>query len=118
VTRLLRIGTAGLLAIWLAACGAGASQEPVATNQVDLPRSYRFDPAVITVPAGATVTWTNHDEFTHSIRLLDDGGQVLQIGRGESVSYTFDTVGTHRYDCSFHPQDMKGSVIVGEASAP
>jgi plastocyanin len=67
---------------------------------------------VITVPAGTEVTWTNHDEFTHSVRLLDDGNQVLQIAPGESVSHTFDEVGTHRYDCSFHPQDMRGSVIV------
>jgi plastocyanin len=115
MTRCARIGAAGLLAMWLAACSAGASQTPVATNQVDLPRSYRFDPAVITVPVGTTVTWTNHDEFTHSVRLLDDGGEVMQLAPGESVSFTFDTVGTHDYDCSFHSQDMKGSVIVSDS---
>ena len=104
--------TAAVLIVALSACSAGASASPVATNKVDLPRSYRFEPEVITVPVGTEVTWTNHDQFTHSVRLLDDGNQVFQIAPGESVSYTFDTVGTHRYDCSFHPHDMHGSVVV------
>jgi plastocyanin len=103
---------AAALVVALSACSAGASASPVATNKVDLPRSYRFEPEVITVKAGTEVTWTNHDQFTHSVRLLDDGNQVLEMAPGESVSYTFDSVGTHRYDCSFHPQDMHGTVIV------
>ena len=112
---LLRSVAVGLLAIWLAACSSGASASPVATNQVDLPKSYKFAPANITVPVGTTVTWTNNDEFTHSVRLLDDGGKIMIMKPGESVSFTFDKVGTHNYDCSFHPQNMKGSVIVTAA---
>jgi plastocyanin len=102
---------AGLL---LAACAPQAAAEAVATNQVDLPPSYKFEPAVITVPDGTTVTWTNHDNFTHSVRLLDDGGQVLDLPPGESVSFTFTGPGEHRYDCSFHPNDMSGVVVVSE----
>jgi plastocyanin len=102
---------AGLL---LAACAPPAAAEPVATNQVDLPPSYKFEPAVITVPDGTTVTWTNHDNFTHNVRLLDDGGEVLDLPPGESVSFTFSGPGEHRYDCSFHPNDMSGVVVVSE----
>ena len=47
----------------LGACAA-ALVEPVATDQVDLPPSYRFEPEVITVADGTTVTRTNHDNFT------------------------------------------------------
>ena len=83
---------------------------PVATNAVDLPPSYRFAPADIVVPAGTTVTWTNHDNFTHNVRLLDDGGDTMEIAPGESVSFTFTGPGEHRYDCSFHPNDMTGMV--------
>ena len=43
--------------------------EPVATTEVQLPRSYRFAPAAITVPVGATVTWTNDDNFTHTVQV-------------------------------------------------
>jgi plastocyanin len=102
---------AGLL---LAACAPQAAAEPVATNQVDLPPSYRFEPAVITVPGGTTVTWTNNDNFTHNVRLLDDGGDVLDLPPGESVSFRFSAPGEHRYDCSFHPNDMSGVVVVSE----
>jgi plastocyanin len=103
---------AGLL---LAACAPQAADEPVATNKVDLPPSYTFEPAVITVPDGTTVTWTNHDNFTHNVRLLDDGGEVLDLPPGESVSHTFSGSGEHRYDCSFHPNDMSGVVVVSES---
>jgi plastocyanin len=99
----------------LAACAPQAAAEPVATNQVDLPPSYKFEPAAVTVPDGTTVTWTNHDNFTHNVRLLDDGGEVLALPPGASVSFTFSGPGEHRYDCSFHPNDMNGVVIVSES---
>lgn len=100
----------------LAACSGGeAASSPVATSMVDLPPSYRFEPEAITVPDGTTVTWTNHDNFTHNVRLLDDGGDVLELPPGESVSHTFTGVGEHRYDCSFHPNDMTGVVVVTDS---
>jgi plastocyanin len=111
--RLASMGAA-LLVLALAACSAQAA-EPVATNEVSLPPSYKFEPAAITVPDGTTVTWTNNDNFTHNVRLLDDGGQVLDLPPGESVSFTFTGPGEHRYDCSFHPNDMSGVVIVSES---
>ncbi len=101
------------LALVLAACGAASSTGPVATSRVDLPPSYLFSPAAITVPAGTTVTWTNHDNFTHSVRLIDLGNQVVGVMHpGQSLRFTFDRAGTYHYDCSFHPQNMKGTVIV------
>ena len=118
MSPLLRSVAVGLLAIWLAACSGGATNaSPVATNQVDLPPSYKFVPADITVPVGTAVTWTNKDNFTHSVRLIDDGGKVMVLKPGESVTFTFDKVGLHHYDCSFHPQQMKGTVTVTAAGS-
>lgn len=102
-------------ALLLVACAPSAGAEPVATNEVNLPPSYRFEPAAITVPDGTTVTWTNNDHFTHNVRLIDDGGDVLELPPGESVSFTFTGPGEHRYDCSFHPTDMTGVVVVTES---
>ncbi|MGH2428445.1 MAG: cupredoxin domain-containing protein [Candidatus Limnocylindria bacterium] len=99
----------------LAGCAPQAGTEPVATNAVDLPPSYRVSPEAITVPDGTTVTWTNNDNFTHNVRLLDDGGDTLTMAPGESVSFTFAGPGEHRYDCSFHPNDMSGVVVVSES---
>jgi plastocyanin len=108
----LRPALATLLALLLAACTqAAAPAVPVATNQVDLPRSYKFLPADVTVPAGTTITWTNNDNFTHSVRLLDSG-EVQMMKPGESVTHTFAAPGLFLYDCSLHPKDMHGSVLV------
>jgi plastocyanin len=93
-------------------CGpaAGSGSSPVATTSVDLPPSYRFVPAAIVVPVGSTVTWTNHDNFTHNVAL--DGAEPLQMAPGESVSQAFEALGTFAYVCSLHPKDMKGTVLV------
>lgn len=102
-----------VLAFVLAACGgagAGAAPSPVPTTMVDLPTSYRFAPAAIVVPTGSTVTWTNHDNFTHNVSL--EGQAPLTMAPGESVSRTFATPATYPYVCSLHPKDMKGSVLV------
>jgi plastocyanin len=116
--RSMSAGAVGLLAVLaLASCSAARQTAPVATSTVDLPPSYKFVPADITVPAGTEVTWTNHDNFTHSVRLVDDGGDVLVMKPGESVSFTFTTPGLRHYDCSFHSQNMKGTVLVTEPGA-
>ncbi len=106
-------GWSALILGALATCRPSApAARPVATDHVALPPSYMFRPAAITVPAGARVTWTNTDHFTHSIRLLDQGGQPMILKPGDSTSFRFTAPGTHPYDCSFHPHDMHGEVVV------
>ena len=100
-----------LIAIGCAGSGSEADASPVATTTVDLPKSYKFAPAAISVTTGDTVTWTNNDNFTHSVRI--EGGEPLVMKPGESVTHTFEAAGTFKYDCSFHPRDMQGSVVVG-----
>ncbi|HEY8490604.1 MAG TPA: cupredoxin domain-containing protein [Dehalococcoidia bacterium] len=114
--RALRaVAALGLLAAVLAACGGdGGGGEPVPTDRVEMARSYRFSPETIQVTAGTTVTWTNRDNFTHTVRLLDGSGTDLRVEPGESTSITFERPGTYRYDCSLHPRDMQGTVVVTE----
>lgn len=95
-----------------ACAGPAPAAGPAATDHVDLPRSYKFAPADIVVNVGTTVTWTNSDQFTHSIRLLDGNTVIGLIHPGEKVTHLFDKAGTYRYDCSLHPQNMKGTVTV------
>jgi plastocyanin len=102
-----------IVALVLAGCsaGAGASASPVATTTVDLPKSYKFDPAAITVDVGATVTWTNNDNFTHNVTFAGAAPQAMKPG--ESVTKDFPAAGSFPYQCSLHPRDMQGTVIVG-----
>jgi plastocyanin len=113
----LRAALALILTLVLVACGQAASSSPVATVDVDLPQSYRFAPANIVVPAGSTVTWTNHDNFTHTVRLIDGDGEVLFMKPGERVTRGFADPGLYRYDCSLHPNDMQGTVLVEAATS-
>ena len=102
-----------VVALAVVGCGGGAATTPsaVATTTVDLPKSYRFEPPAITVDSGATVTWTNHDEFTHNVTF--DGEAALVMKPGESVTRVFGDAGTFAYMCLLHPTEMRGSVVVG-----
>jgi plastocyanin len=97
-------------ALFAAGCGGSGTSEPVATTEVEMVKSYRFDPKVIEIKAGDTVTWTNKDNFTHTVEV--DGQEDHKVGKGESVSISFDTPGTYHYVCTLHSQDMDGEVIV------
>jgi len=88
-----------------------------------------WDPAVITVDVGATVTWSNDDSAAHTITAGDLGVDPDAVGldfpngfdsslfmAGTTFDVTFDTAGTYPYFCMVHPW-MVGTVIVGEAMA-
>jgi len=78
-----------------------------------MPKSYKFSPEVVEVKAGTTVTWTNHDDFPHNVTLLTGPDKTSKdVGIGDSVDMAFAEAGTVYYHCSFHPQQMRGKVIV------
>lgn len=85
---------------------------PVETTEVTAVKSYKFDPQVIQVDTGSNVTWTNEDDFPHNIHLLDGSDATHDLPIGDSVSVAFDEAGDYYYECSLHPQTMRGKVIV------
>jgi plastocyanin len=93
-----------------AGCGSADESPPVATTDVRMAKSYRFEPKTIQVRAGDTVTWTNEDNFAHTVRV--DGQGDHEVGRGDSVAITFAEPGTYHYVCTLHRHDMDGTVIV------
>jgi plastocyanin len=107
----MRVGLALALVVLAAGCGGGGgSAEPVATTEVAMAKSYRFDPEAIEIDAGETVTWTNEDNFTHTVQV--DGREDQKVEPGESVTETFDEPGTYHYVCTLHRKDMEGEVVV------
>lgn len=107
--RLLVLVAIGVL---VGGCGRpSTAAEPVATTTVDLPPSYRFEPLAIRVARGATVTWTNHDNFTHTVQVTGQP-DVHTMKPGEATQITFDTPGEYPYICTLHTQNMRGTVTV------
>jgi plastocyanin len=104
-----------LAALAATAAGCGGSDpleaDPVATTEVTLPKSYRFDPPVIEVAPGTAVTWENEDSFTHTIR-FDDDPETAELEPGDSYTREFPEQGAFRYVCTLHPHDMEGEVLV------
>jgi plastocyanin len=87
---------------------------PVETTEVTAAKSYKFDPQVIEVDAGSEVTWTNEDDFPHNVHLFDESDEIHDLPIGDSVSVALDEAGDYYYECSLHPQTMRGKVIVTE----
>jgi plastocyanin len=110
MTRPLLAAVVAAFAVLVAGCAGAGDSKPVATTEVKMAKSYRFDPKTIRIQAGDTVTWTNDDNFTHTVEVEGRGDH--KVGRGESVSITFDRPGTFDYVCTLHSHDMDGTVIV------
>ncbi len=78
---------------------------------VDDARSNSYSPNPIEVNVGQTITWVN-DDFVIDTATSADGifdSNILQ--RGQTFSYTFDTLGEYPYYCDLHP-NMVGTVRV------
>lgn len=73
--------------------------------------NFNFTPATITVPVGATVTWTNHDDVPHTVTASDKSFTSQALNTDTQFTYTFTTAGTYSYFCSIHPF-MTAKVIV------
>jgi plastocyanin len=75
------------------------------------------NPAIDTVAAGTTVTWTwtNTGAESHSVRSEEapsfTSSDIL-TGNGMTYTFTFTSPGTYHYDCAVHGDDMTGTIVV------
>jgi plastocyanin len=95
--------TGGLLAY-----GAVAAQEEPNVVTID---NFTFGPKELTVPAGTTVKWVNHDDIPHTVANKDKLFRSKALDTDDSYSFTFASAGTFDYFCGLHPY-MVGKVIV------
>lgn len=91
---------------------SSSNNSPTAINSVTI-QNFAFSPANITVKKGTKVTWTNKDSAAHTVTETDGqtGPNSGNLASGKSYNFTFDTVGTFKYNCSIHPE-MIGTVTV------
>lgn len=72
-------------------------------------QEYAYNPSVIRIKEGDTITWVNQDTVQHNVS--NDSFESPLLSNGETFSYTFETAGTFEYTCTPHPY-MEGTVIV------
>jgi LPXTG-motif cell wall-anchored protein len=92
-----------------------------------------FSPAAVTIPAGASVTFTNTSGADHTVARCtpsacngESGGTgtdsafsqaTVAVPAGQSFSYTFTQPGTYVYYCTIHGYAlMHGTITVAAAS--
>ncbi|WHZ19487.1 MAG: hypothetical protein OJF55_001636 [Rhodanobacteraceae bacterium] len=103
-------------ALLLAACAAHAASPATAAKpangyQVSI-TMFKFQPAKLEVPAGTTVTWTNHDEEPHTVTSAGNGFKSSgALDTDDHYSAVFTKPGTYAYYCSIHPQ-MTATIVV------
>ena len=98
--------------IWLTAA-SGSKAPPAAGKFEMLQHRKRFEPHVLAVPAGSTVSFPNLDPFFHNVFSMFDGKR-FDLGlyeAGASHSVTFDRTGVCYIFCNVHPE-MSGVVVV------
>jgi plastocyanin len=83
-------------------------------------RNGTMNPAVDTITAGTTVTWTWTGALPHGVRSVGTPSftsSPTHTGTGTYV-VTFTNPGTYQYDCSVHGQAMTGRIVVLPAADP
>jgi plastocyanin len=94
----------------VAGVGPGIGPADAAEAIVDI-SDFSFAPAQLTVPAGTTVTWINHDDEPHTIAESNMLFKSHALDTGDKFSFTFTTPGRFQYFCTIHAH-MVGSVVV------
>jgi plastocyanin len=98
-------------------CGAGAKpvDSPggkISSDVVVKIDNFSFGPATITIPAGSTVTWTNHDDVPHVVSSDDNKlFKSTALDTDDHFSFTFAKPGTYNYYCAIHPK-MTARIVV------
>jgi len=95
----------GLALAASATLALGSSSVDIGINE------FKFAPAALEVLPGTTVTWTNHDEETHTITSTTGAFGSAGLGNDETFAQTFTRSGAYEYFCALHPQ-MRATVIV------
>lgn len=131
--KLLTVGGIGL-GTGLTGCtgilGRSETKEQETVTMISTDNGYHFDPHVVQVKPGDTVTWecksgshtttAYHSEYDKPTRIPDgaapwDSGTLSE---NDTFEYSFETEGIYDYYCSPHEaMGMLGSVIVGEPDA-
>jgi amicyanin len=73
--------------------------------------NFSFSPKSLTVKAGATVTWMNHDDIPHNVVSTEKKFSSPVLDTDQNFSFSFQEPGSYPYYCKIHPT-MTGTIVV------
>ena len=131
--RLVAIATVFVISSTVAGCSTANTASPPGSsvttdaqgraatgtrNKVAI-KDAAFEPRLIQVQRGQSVTWTNDDTVAHSVTATK-GGFHLPLKRGASRKHRFTQPGRVAYYCRVHPANlwMAGVVVVTAPTQP
>lgn len=99
------LSVAGLLSsCGTSTSGGSASASFPSAATITIPKADRFEPFLVEIAAGGTVTFTNQDSDTHTVVSMptDPVDFKLVAMPGKSVTQTFSQPGIYGYYCDAH----------------
>lgn len=87
------------------------AQQTAAVQIVD----FGFTPSALTVPVGATVTWTQTGNAPHTVTAAGGAFSSKSLDKGQTFAFTFAQAGEFAYRCEIHPA-MTGTITAQAAA--
>lgn len=98
-----------LRAIPFAAAAALVSAPAPAADHAVRIKGTSFEPAVVAVAVGDTVTFTNTSRALHTATAEDGSFDTGRLKMGETATVTVESAGTIAFRCAIHP-GMRGAI--------
>jgi plastocyanin len=100
---------------WIALATLGiilvGSSQARSTEVVVKIANFTFDPPLLTVQVGSTVTWKNEDDIVHVVKEKDGAFHSDPLDTDGAFSQAFNRAGIVDYFCAIHPH-MTGRIVV------
>jgi len=114
------LGTLGIVALLATACGGddgdpAAASEGGSSSVTVTAEDFAFSPDTVTAAVGDTIDLSNEGESPHNLQ-AEEAGLDEDVDAGETVSIDLADAepGTYDFICSFHPDDMTGTLEITE----
>src|SRR5574337_85545 len=88
-----------VLAVGILVSGLGGFTNDAQTVGVSI-QNFSFQPSVLTVAVGTTVTWTNLDGATHTVTSRSGVWDSGSLSQNQEFSFTFTQPGEFDYLCA------------------